>query len=201
MEPAGVIRALAVAGALLLAAAAAGCGGTKTVTVTETQTTTRTVTSPQATGTGAGAADSPCAGSALSGTFKVVPGSAGAGQISYVLTLTNTSQSGCYVTGIPVVQLLDASGSQLPTQVSPARPGVATSAKISLAPGAAADAEARFSPDVPGQGDQQSGRCQPTASTLQVTATGGGTVNAPIDPPTSVCEQGSLSFDVLSTGR
>jgi hypothetical protein len=56
-------------------------------------------------------------------------------------------------------------------------------------------AQARFSPDVAGDGDAQTGPCQPTAHTLQVTADGGGVTEISIKPPTSVCEQGTLSFE------
>jgi Domain of unknown function (DUF4232) len=188
-------RTAAAAGAAALAIAAAGCGGTRSVTVTTTRvvTTTRTVT--QTTPSAAGA----CAASALGGAFKGVPGSAGAGQISYALTLSNASSSACFATGLPVVQLLDARGNPLPTHVSPAHPGQQAAVKVTLVPGASAKAEARFSPDVPGPGEQHPGRCEPIAVQLRVTATGGGTLDVPVTPPTSVCEHGSLRFDVLTS--
>ena len=70
-----------------------------------------------------------------------------------------------------------------------------------LQSGAAAKADARFSPDVPGTGEQHTGPCEPKAYVLRVTAPGGGTVAAPINPPTAVCERGGLSFTVFeSTG-
>jgi len=186
---------LATAGILL----AAGCGGSKTVTVTRTQTRTRTVTTTRTvTAPPSAAASQPCTGSMLHGTFRVVEGSAGAGQISYALTLTNASRQACFVSGLPVVQLLSASGAALPTNVSAAHPGEQTAAKVSLAPGGSATAEARFSPDVPGVGDQQGGQCQPAAALMRVTATGGGTLVVPLQPPTSVCEKGSLRFDVFT---
>lgn len=159
---------------------------TRTVTVTHTVTTTPSTARAAA-----------CTGDQLSGTFAAVPGSAGAGQIEYGLTLINTSQKPCFVSGLPQVQLLDATGASLPTHVVAAQPGTATAALITLAPGASAAASARFSPDVSGQGDAQSGACQPTAHTLRVSPNGGGTVDAPIKPPTSVCEQGRLSFQLL----
>ena len=186
-----VAAVLAAAAGLLSLSA---CGGSSTVTVTATQTvtTTRTVTTSAA---GGGA----CTGDQLTGTFAVVPGSAGAGQISYALTLTNSSQTSCLVSGLPSVQLLDAAGAPLPTHVSPSHPGQGTAARIVLQPGGSAVAQARFSPDVNGVGDQTNGPCQPRASTLRVTMDGGGTVDAPIRPPTSVCEQGSLRFDLLAS--
>jgi uncharacterized protein YecT (DUF1311 family) len=146
-------------------------------------------------------ASSPCNGSQLSGTFTAVPGSAGAGSISYRLTLVNRSQSTCFVTGIPRVVLLDVNGRALPTSVRPAAPGVATSAKIDLAPGSAATADARFSPDVPGPGEQHPGACEKTAYWLAVRpAPGPGKLSVPVSPPTPVCEQGRMSFSLLRRG-
>jgi hypothetical protein len=184
-----------------LALTAAGCSlgnSTKTVTTTRvrTVTTVRTVTS---TSTGSSQSNaSACTGSQLSGTFDLVAGSGGAGQIAYTLTLTNTSQTACWVSGLPQAQLLGSSGNALPTHISAAQPGTATAAKVTLNPGAAAAARAQFSPDVSGQGDATSGPCQPKAHTLRVTADGGGTVDAPVSPPTSVCERGTLNFDLLA---
>ena len=67
-----------------------------------------------------------------------------------------------------------------------------------LPPGASATAQARFSPDVAGQGDSQSGQCQPQAHTFQLTASaGGGVTEASFRPPTSVCEQGTLNFEAF----
>jgi len=183
--------ALALA-AIALSAAGCGIGGsTKTVTqtVTRTVTTTRTVTQPSGSVTG-------CTGSELSGTFAYAPGSQGAGHIAYTLTLTNTSQTSCTIDGLPAAVLLDASGSPLPTHVT----GTEGGPLVNLVPGASAKSTARFSPDVPGSGDSQSGACQPKAYTLQVTPNGGGTVDAPVKPPTSVCERGSLDFDVYAGG-
>jgi uncharacterized protein DUF4232 len=176
---------LAVASVALTAAGCGLGGSTKTVTVTHTLTTVRTVTSRSAT------AARPCSGTDVAGTFAVVPGSAGAGQISYLLTLKNTSSTRCYVEGVPRATLLGASGSVLPTHVS----GGFGGRRVVLEPGAAAVATGRFSPDVPGPGDSQSGVCQLPAHTLEVTPNGGGPTEAPIRPPTSVCEQGTLKFD------
>ena len=191
---------------LALAALAAGCGGTKTVTVERTTTVehtvtqTRTVTAPTTTAPPAGAAAAPCPAGSLSGTFAVVRGSAGAGQIVYRLRLVNTGSTPCRLSGLPVVQLLDAQATPLPTHPIAAHPGEPTAVMVTLAPAAAAVADARFSPDVPGTGDRQGGQCQPTASTLRVTAPGGGTLDAPIRPPTPVCERGTLQLSVYSAG-
>ena len=187
-----------LAAALAIAAlSAAGCGGaTKTVTVvhTHTVTTTRTETKTSATRFPA------CTAPQLSGTFGEVPGSAGAGQIEYLLTLKNTSGSGCWMAaGPPTVRLLAADGSPLPTKVVPAQDVTRSTPPTTLEPGSAAKAAVRFSPDVAGPGDSQTGPCQPKAHTLQVTATGGGRVEVPVQPPTSVCERGTLDFDLLKS--
>ena len=191
----GVRAALALVAVLALA----GCGATKTLTVTKLVTVTRTVTVTTAgTTTSAAPASAPCAASSLQGSFDVVQGSAGAGQISYSLTLTNTGATACFVSGIPQVQLLGTTGRALPTSTSAAPPVPASPAKVSLQHGASAVAEARFSPDVNGTGDNAPGQCQPTATVLRVTAPGGGTLDAPIQPPTPVCERGSLHFKAFA---
>ena len=174
-----------------VALSAAGCGfggGTKTVTVSRTQTvtTTQTITSKSA-------ASDPCTGADLAGNFALVPGSAGAGQIEYALTVTNTSKSPCFVRGVPKATLLGASAVALPTHITAAGDG--GTGRIVLQPGASAVAHARFSPDVAGEGDSQSGACQPEAQTLQVNPDGGGATDAAIKPPTSVCERGTLNFE------
>jgi len=178
VENTQAVKLAAVVSVVLLAA---GCGSTKTVTVTNTVTKTVTTTT---------AAPAVCTGSDLSGSFDEQQGSAGAGQITYVLKLTNSSSAACSLSGFPQLLLLDANGSQLPTHPAP-EPG-AGAKTVTLKPGGSASYEARFSPDVSGTGDAPSGQCQPTASTLRVTPTGGGTVDAPIKPPTPVCEQGSM---------
>ena len=183
--------------ALALLGVAAGCGGTKTVTETATvvQTTTVRVTTEQTTTPSAAA--NACTGDAMSGSFAGIPGSAGAGQISYKLTVKNASPVACFVSGLPNAQLLGLGGADLPTNVTAAQPGTATAARIVLQPGDSASATARFSPDVNGVGDNTNGTCQPKASTLRV-ALGGAPLDAPISPPTSVCEQGSLHFSLYT---
>lgn len=192
----GVKAALAILAVLALA----GCGMTKTKTVTQTVThvQTVTVTTTGATTTTKTAASAPCAAGSLQGSFDVVPGSPGAGQISYTLKLTNTGATPCYVSGIPQVQLLGTTGGALATSASAEPPAPANPPKVSLQHGGSAVAEARFSPDVNGTGDSTTGQCQPTATVLRVTAQGGGTLDAPIQPPTPVCEQGSLHFRIFT---
>jgi hypothetical protein len=182
---------------LLAAVMLAGCGATKTKTVVVVRTTTRTVTTTK-TVTAAPTAAA-CPASALAGSFTGIPGSAGAGQISYALVVKNTSSSTCFVSGLPDVQQVGADGSVIPTKVTPEHPGATTAVKVSLAPGDSARAEARFSPDIPGVGENQTGACEPKAVKLRVTAPGGGSFDVPVTQPTSVCEHGSLRFDVYSS--
>jgi hypothetical protein len=135
-----------------------------------------------------------CKGSQLAGSFKVVPGSPGAGNIVYKLTLTNTSATTCAVTGLPVGQLLGKTGNKLPTHVRAAFPQGLTAILVTLAHGKSSHATARFSPDVPGVGEQTTGPCEKTSYSLRVTARGGGTTTVKITPPTPVCEHGQLQF-------
>jgi hypothetical protein len=147
-------------------------------------------------------ASTPCRAAALTGSFAAIPGSAGAGNIVYALTLRNTSSRTCFVTGIPALRLLDRGGGPLPTHVRPAHPGALTAVRVDLAPGRSARATARFSPDVPGRGEPVVGRrCEPLAYRIRVGPTGGGTLRAPIRPPTSVCEHGTMSWTVLTAVR
>jgi hypothetical protein len=154
-----------------------------------TRTVTHTVT-VATTSTPVGASAAPCNASDVSAAFAAVPGSQGAGNIVYRLTVTNTSSSSCFVSGLPEVQLQDANHKDLPTKGAPN--GTQTAVKVTLDPGAKATADARFSPDVTGVGETGN-PCEPKAYILQVTL-GSGTVDANIDPPTSVCSHGSLQL-------
>ena len=173
---------------------AAGCGFTntktevQTQTVTVTHTVTHTVTSPSAP---PASATSACTAPDVMGTFSVVQGSAGAGNIVYALHLTNASQSPCYVSGIPQAQLIDGNGKPLETSGTPNGTGAA--AKVVLQPGASASAQARFTPDVDPCGTTQ-------AVTLQVTFPGGGTLGARFDPPTRVCNHGAMQWSNFAAG-
>jgi uncharacterized protein DUF4232 len=138
-----------------------------------------------------------CTGGSLRGRFTVVPGSAGAGNIVYRLRVTNTSSSACSISALPFVRLLDAERAPLPTRVAPAMQGQAAGTKITLASGRSATADARFSPDVPGPGEQVLRRCEPVAHVLRVKPNASGAADVPIRPPTAVCEHGRLSFSLL----
>lgn len=135
-----------------------------------------------------------CRGLQLTGSFKVVYGSAGAGNIVYRLTLTNVSAKTCSLTGLPRGQLLGKTGKRLPTHIRAAFPGGLTAILVTLAHGRSSHATARFSPDVPGVGEQTPGQCEPTAHRLRISPPGGGTTPVKIIPPTPVCEHGGMSF-------
>jgi hypothetical protein len=139
----------------------------------------------------------------LSGTFKAVRGSAGAGNIVYRLRVQDTGQATCFVSGLPGVTLLDAAGRKLPTNSSFAgRPGTLTAVMVPLTPGTGtATLTARFSPDVPGPGEPTAGnQCERTAHELRVMPSGGGSVVVRILPPTPVCEHGSLQLTSFTRG-
>jgi hypothetical protein len=189
--PEGMRKGLLIAAVALLSVAGCG-GGTKTVTETVVHTTTVRVTTQEAP-----ASATACTGDAMSGSFSVIPGSPGAGQISYRLRVKNDSPVACFVSGLPIVQLVDQAGHDLPTNAQPARPGQGTAARIILQPGASASADARFSPDVPGGSEQTDGPCEPKAYTLRVSLAGA-PLDVPITPPTPVCERGTLSFSLFS---
>jgi hypothetical protein len=144
---------------------------------------------------------SPCTGSMLTGTFSVIPGSAGAGNIVYALRLRNRSRQTCFVSGLAGLRLLGKTDRVLPTRVEPAfRPGL-TAVRVVLRPGARAKATARFSPDIPGPNEPTERQCEPVAYRVRVRPPpGGGTLIAPVSPPTPVCEHGHLSLSAVSPG-
>ncbi|HEX4678340.1 MAG TPA: DUF4232 domain-containing protein [Gaiellaceae bacterium] len=135
-----------------------------------------------------------CTGAQLAGRFAVIPGSAGAGNISYKLTLKNTSATECTVTGLPLGQLLGKAKTKLPTRVRAAHPGQLAAILVTLVPGDSTYATTRFSPDVPGPGEQVKGPCEPKAYWFRVNAQGGGTTMVKVSPQTAVCEHGTMSF-------
>lgn len=145
------------------------------------------------------AAVAPCTAAQLTGTFKVIPGSAGAGNIVYRLRLRNHSAKPCVVSGVAGLRLLSKTGKPLPTKVTRARPGLGL-ALILLRPGKAARADGRFTPDVPGPGEPVDRRqCEPTAYKVRVTVPpSGGKLVAPVLPATPVCVHGRISLTSLS---
>lgn len=152
------------------------------------------VTVTAASSAGSVAATASCTGGQLSGRFALIPGSPGAGSVSYRLTLRNVSARACTLTGLPRGRLVGKTGTLLPTHIVAAFPGALTAVLVTLAPRASAHADARFSPDVPGPGEQHPGACEPVAYRFRVAPPGGGTTTVAVSPPTSVCEHGSLRF-------
>ena len=132
-----------------------------------------------------------CTAAQLSATFKAVPGSAGAGNIVYALNVRNISKRECFVTGIPGITLLDSRGKPLPTNARPSNPGAMTAVIVRLKPGASSKATARFSPDVPPG-------CNPKAYELRVGPSSGGTLIARVEPPTRLCQRGSMRWTPFS---
>ncbi len=103
--------------------------------------------------------------------MREIKGSAGAGSISYRLSLTNTGSKACKMGNHAALQLEKADGKDLPTHVHNA----GTAGTITVAAGATAKAELRFSPDIPGPGEPKHGPCEPRASLAVVTLTAPGT--------------------------
>jgi hypothetical protein len=99
------------------------------------------------------------------------------------------------------VELLGKEGVKRPTAAVALHPAQAAATLVTLGPRKAASLTARFSPDVPGPGEQQIGRCEPVSSKLRVTPVGGGSLIVAITPPTSVCEHGGMTFSVLAASR
>jgi hypothetical protein len=136
-----------------------------------------------------------CTGTQLTGTFKVVPGSAGAGNIVYALVLKNRSSKVCSLTGLPQGTLLNKAGKAQKTHVIAAFKGGLTAVFVTLRPGGSTKATARFSPDVPGVGEGAAGiACEATSYSFRVADQGGGTTTVKLSPPTPVCEHGQLQF-------
>jgi hypothetical protein len=137
-------------------------------------TQTVTVASP--------ASGNACTADDLTGTFEVLAGSAGAGNIVYTLKVTNASQQPCTVSGVPALTALDEHGNEIPSHVAQTNSG--TGALVTLQPGDSARSQVRFSPDVD--------PCEPgTMHTLHV-GIGASALNVAVDPPTRLCGGGSL---------
>jgi hypothetical protein len=143
-------------------------------------------------GSSGAARGAPAAGCpALSGSFSAIRGSAGAGNIVYLLRVRNGGTKACVLKGTPSLRLLGLGGKLLPTHVVADTRFKAL--PIVVRPGKSATAKARFSPDVPGKGEASTKRCEPIAHTARVVAAGSSFV-VPVRPPTSVCEHGTMTF-------
>jgi hypothetical protein len=127
----------------------------------------------------------------VAASFRVVPGSAGAGNIVYRLRVHNGSKRACAFAGFKRVKLLSRTQRPLPTRAHWAESY--GSIDHLLAPGQSLSAEARFSPDVPGVGEGNRRRCEPVARFLLLER-GQRRQMIRVAPATSVCEHGSLAF-------
>lgn len=129
-----------------------------------------------------------CKGADLSGRFALVPGSAGAGNVVYRLTVTKRTAGTCFLSGIPQLRLLSRAGKALPTQAMLANRGMGTAVRVVLRKGDATSLSARFSPDVPPA-------CGVRAWALRVWPGGGGSLTVAVAPATKVCQRGTLQLD------
>jgi hypothetical protein len=133
-----------------------------------------------------------CGPSSVRATFSLVPGSQGAGQVDYTLTITNTGHASCTIYGLPAMSLLGAGRVALATHAHPDGGG---SYSVKLAGGQWAQSNATFSPDIAAS-NEPGDRCEPVAYSLALTLRGGGRLLAPMDP-TRVCQHGAIGFTRL----
>ncbi|MDE3191466.1 MAG: DUF4232 domain-containing protein [Acidobacteriota bacterium] len=136
-----------------------------------------------------------CTGGRLAGSFTAIPGTHAPAEVAYALTVTNTSQRACTLSGRLALRLLGANGAPLPTRASP----TAGATAVTLPPLASASAVALLSVDVPGPGDvRKPGHpCEPLAVRVIVEAASGSTLTVPLAPPASVCSRGAIAYHPL----
>lgn len=206
---AAVITAIAVVALAGTAAAAAGCGlSSKAATPTPPgsppasagRTAGTGPASPAPTagspGAAAGGDGSPSPGRCHTSMLSahVVLGQPGAGQRYADLVLTNTSGTVCRVYGYPGMQLVSASGRNIPTAVE-RQPG--TEPLVTLAPGRQASSLLHWT-IVPGTGEGSP--CEPAASGLIVTPPD---ETAPLRtswPGGPVCQHGQVFVTAFQPG-
>jgi hypothetical protein len=213
-------RRVTLAALAVLVGGLASCGGSsRSSTPTTAPTTsapagsgTTSATSPATTASSATSASTAtpttpgttvpsipaCRSADFTGQFSVIPGSAGAGHIEARLVLTNHTARTCRTGGYVGVGLVSATGASLPTKV--VRDTAIAAATLTVAPGASISALARFSPDIPGPGDSQTGACQPVATHSLVIAPNDTSQISVPGPQSSVCEQGTIDLRALQSG-
>lgn len=129
-----------------------------------------------------------CSAAALRGAFTLIPNSMGLGSVSYRLRIENRSGSACSFPRHPSVQLYGFRHRPTPTHtVFPGAQG-----SVSIPAGHALVADARFSPDVPSQGEPLRKACERVSHWLRV-----GPVTVAIKPATRVCGFGAMAFRPL----
>lgn len=129
-----------------------------------------------------------------------IRGSSGAGQTGYRLTVKNLGSASCTFQNEPGLTLLGSHKRKLPTHVHwTGGPKI-----ITFGPGKTVSARLRFSPDIPGPGEQRRGRCEPQAHSIRVqlvlqlkTLGREQLATGPVRPATSVCEHGRMTASPL----
>ncbi|MFL6110226.1 MAG: DUF4232 domain-containing protein [Catenulispora sp.] len=133
------------------------------------------------------------------GTWKTVPGSEGAGHVAADISLRNTSTHPCTVAGYPAVSLLASDQHPLPTNVVRFPTAVTT---VTVAPGAWVHSEVRYSPNIPGPGEPQTGECEPmTVHALAQLPGDTAWAKVTLPAPTMVCEKGTLEAKPFVSGE
>jgi hypothetical protein len=142
---------------------------------------------------GAQPAPAACTKATIQAEFTQIPGSQGAGQVAYTLTIENYGTGACTLAGLPALRLSAKHGASLPTHVTTHPGGRYT---VTLAAGQYAQASASFTPDIAGAGEPGN-HCEPVAHWLRTTLpAGGGTFLTPMTA-TPVCQHGAMSFTRL----
>jgi hypothetical protein len=135
-----------------------------------------------------------------SGTWRVVPDSEGAGHVAADLALRNTSGHPCTVTGYPGVSLLASNEHPLPTNVVKHQSAPVTT--VTVAPGGWVHSEMRYSPNIAGDGEPQTGQCEPmTVHALAQLPGDSAWARITLDHPTTVCEKGTLEAKPFVAGE
>jgi hypothetical protein len=136
-----------------------------------------------------------CRAGQLSATMTHIFGSEGAGSTGYRLNLKNHGRHRCRLGNHPGLELLGANGKGLSTHVK----AFGQAGTVTIRAGHTAKARLRFSPDIPGPGEPAKGPCEPKAHSVKVflKAPARGSLLGPVEPPTSVCEHGSIQEQPL----
>ncbi|NUP46470.1 MAG: DUF4232 domain-containing protein [Catenulispora sp.] len=120
----------------------------------------------------------------------MVPGSEGAGHVAADISLQNTSNHSCTVTGYPGIQQLASDEHPLPTNVVRFPTTVTT---VTVAPGGWVHSEIRYSPNIPGEGEPTTGNCEPeTVHALAQLPGDSKWAKVTVVVPTTVCEKGTV---------
>ena len=194
-----MFKPIIAAAACAALALAAGCGeGGDRATVAgdgggSASATPPTTASPSAPGA-RNEPTPPCGTATLRATLSLT--GAAAGNRYALLVLTNTGSAPCRTYGYPGLNL---TGADAPPTKTVRKPETGKPERITLKPGASTWTRVHWGA-APGTGDHQSGDCQPTATSLQIT------------PPDQrdhlrakwtygpVCERGTLYVSALHPG-